>query len=272
MPQRAHIVDETGGLISASNPLDVLGQDFWLKVAEGAVPGYSCIHKYGMNPDIDSGSGFEALWNGGGAYTGFNATAAELVTVVSDNAADDSAGTGAQTITLHGLDGTGAEVSETVTMDGATPVDSVNSYWRLPRAKVVNVGSGGVNAGTITIAQKVTTANVFAAVPAGYGTTMIGCYTVPLAKTDRMIGWYATLTGRTAADVIVKLKKRAGAGKAWQVMEQISLRSAGTSSVLRTFTIPKDTLSALTDIFIEAESDTNNTVVSGGFLLIQKDD
>ena len=62
--------------------------DFYLSVARGDVQAIGAINKFGMNPDIDSGGGFEAIWNGGNDYTGHNATAAETLEIFSSSAAD----------------------------------------------------------------------------------------------------------------------------------------------------------------------------------------
>lgn len=63
-------------------------REWYVEVALGKIPNASYIHKYGRNPDIDIASGFEAIWNTGGAYTGFNATAAETLEVFSGSAND----------------------------------------------------------------------------------------------------------------------------------------------------------------------------------------
>ena len=75
--------------------------DFLTAVALGEVPGHSYVNKFGRNADVDSASGYEVVWDGGGtAYTGFNATALEAVEVLSSAAAD--AGTQLSTGTLTG--------------------------------------------------------------------------------------------------------------------------------------------------------------------------
>lgn len=233
-------------------------------VALGLIPGVKSIHKYGRNPDIDVISGFEAIWNGGGEYTGFNAVAAEIVTVVSSDAADDSAGTGARTIKLFGLDTNGFEQTEIVTLDGATPVDSVKEYLRLDRAKCMTAGSGGTNAGVITIRQKTTTANIFAVLPIGYGSTMIAAYTIPAGKVGLYDAWFSSFAGKTTADCNVRLNKRESGG-CWQVQEEHTLRSAGSSAFPREFKVPKDGLPALTDIYVSADTDANDTGLAAGF-------
>ncbi len=62
-------------------------RDWYFEVGEHNIPNIDYIHKFGRNPDIDTGS-FEAIWNGGGDYTGFNATAEETISVVSTDATD----------------------------------------------------------------------------------------------------------------------------------------------------------------------------------------
>lgn len=62
--------------------------DFYLEVKKGNVAGHSMVNKFGRNPDIDIASGFEAIWNGGGDYTGFDATAVEAIEVLSSSAND----------------------------------------------------------------------------------------------------------------------------------------------------------------------------------------
>lgn len=59
-----------------------------LEIARGHVNGFEIKHKYGRNSDIDLGGGFEAIWNGGGDYTGHNAIDAETLEVFSSSAND----------------------------------------------------------------------------------------------------------------------------------------------------------------------------------------
>lgn len=63
-------------------------KDFYLEVVKGNVPGHSIVHKYGKNPQIQNSASFESIWNGGGFYTGFNATGAETLEVFSSDATD----------------------------------------------------------------------------------------------------------------------------------------------------------------------------------------
>lgn len=153
-----------------------------LGVSMDLVDGYSIIHKFGINPDIDSGTLPEDIWSGGGPYTGFNPTSAEIVELFSDSADDTALGIGARTVQVFGLDENFLEISETVTMDGLTPVNTVNSYIRLNRIKVISSGSNIFNVGAITARQSVTTANIFAVMPIGGNQSQVAAYTVPANK------------------------------------------------------------------------------------------
>ena len=243
---------------------------FWLEVAKGDVAGHSAVHKFGRNPDIDTG-GFEAIWNGGASYTGFDATGAEIVEVFSSDVADDVAGTGALTLQVYGLDANYLEQNETVILTGATPVDTVNSYLRLDRMIVRSAGSGGQNAGTLTARQKVTTAVVFAVMPIGYNQTMIAAYTIPAAKTGYITSWYAALSKKVAAFSNVRLRVRPF-GEVFQVKEEVTVSSTGSSTLPRNYHIPKNDLAAKSDIYVEADSSANDNGVSAGFDLILVDD
>lgn len=61
---------------------------FLLDVARLKYDNYRIGTKFGRNPDIDTGSGPEDVWNGGGVYTGFNATANENLECFSSSASD----------------------------------------------------------------------------------------------------------------------------------------------------------------------------------------
>jgi len=246
-------------------------EPFCLQLSRGDIHKHSVVHKFGRNPDIDDASGFEVLWGGGASYTGFDATAAEIVTVVSSSTDDDDGGTGAETVEIFGLDANFEPQSEIITLNGTTSVDSVNSYIRLDRAIVRSAGSGGENAGSITIAQKVTTANVFAVIVAGLNKTSIAAYTIPAGHTGYLCNFSVsggTPTGGT--DTVTRLRARP-TGEVFQIKEELSLRGGGSSFAERNFKYPMK-LAAQTDVFLEVDTDTDNTSAAGTFeLVIVKD-
>lgn len=241
--------------------------NFGLNVQRGLIPGVSAIHKFGRNPDIDIASGFEDLWNGGGTYTGFNATVAETVEVFSSNANDTLLGTGARTLQLIGLDANLVEQEEIIELNGTTPVNSVNQYLRLDRAIVLTGGSGGVNDGTLTGRQNVTTANVFFQLPIGGNRTLIACYTVPFGKVGYITSGFAAIAKKKDAFCNVQALFRLPGG-VFQIAEWFTIGASGSGYVDRDFKIPLSGIPAGTDIKIAADTSQNGVGVAGGFQII----
>jgi hypothetical protein len=85
------------------------------------------------------------------------------------------------------------EQSEDITMNGTTNVTSVNSWKRVFFGEVLTAGTGGENAGIITVQHTTTTANVFVNIPIGDNRTQILAYTVPDGKTAYLVGFGASL-------------------------------------------------------------------------------
>jgi len=107
--------------------------------------------------------------------------------IVSASANDSAAGTGARTVKIYYVDQTGATAgTETVTMNGTTPVNLVTSTkCFIEKMEVVTVGSTGSNAGIITLKTGA----------AGAGTT-VGT----IGATDNTTLWahHYVVTGKTA--------------------------------------------------------------------------
>ena len=76
-------------------------------------------------------------------------TVAATASIVSTSGVDTLAGTGAQRVFVEGLDANWNLVSETVDLNGTTPVVTTNSYIRLLQFRTVQAGSGGQNAGVL---------------------------------------------------------------------------------------------------------------------------
>jgi hypothetical protein len=159
--------------------------DHELDIVKGVLRGHAMVNKAGRNTDVDSGSTPEDIWDGGGVYTGFPLGAAEKVTIVSSSVLDAAAGTGARTVTIYGLDALGALQSEVLTLNGTTPVDSANTYTRIYSQQVTTSGSTNTafNAGTLTVAHKVTTENIFSVMPIGQNQSALCVYTIPAGCT-----------------------------------------------------------------------------------------
>ena len=123
--------------------------DFLLEVAKGSIPGHIAVPVGAQTPFATNAS-FLDIWD-------FNtdlvyATSAESLEIVSDNANDSSAGTGAQEITVEGLN-SDFELADPVVVatDGLTPVSVPGTYMRTSSLAVSDAGSTGGNEGNITL-------------------------------------------------------------------------------------------------------------------------
>lgn len=175
--------------VSSSNPLPILTRDFLMNVGFGLVPGggYTRVAALGNNPDIDTATIPEDIWTGGGVYPWM--TAATALEIVSSSANDAAAGTGARTVVINGLDIDYVVVTQTITLNGITPVAVPTNLFRINSALITSAGSGKVNAGDLTI-RDAGAGTTRAIIPLGYGITRQSIYTVPAGSTLQVISQF----------------------------------------------------------------------------------
>jgi hypothetical protein len=158
-------------------------EPFELQVSRGQISFHYPLHKFGFNPDVDDA--LETVWAEGGLYSYLSA--ATVLKVSSSSTADTSAGTGARTVQLYGLDADYNEINETVTLNGQTAVNTTNSFLRINRMVVRTAGTGGTNAGVIYAGTGTVTtgvpANKYATVAIGDGQSLMALWTVPAGFT-----------------------------------------------------------------------------------------
>jgi hypothetical protein len=129
------------------------------------------------------------IWGGGGEI---NWPAAEgVITVVSTSANDDGApvGTGARTIVITGLDGDYEVITETVTLNGTTGVDTTDSFLRVNLVTVATSGALEENEGAIT--GGIGGEEVFR-ILAGRNATNRAVYTIPEGCAGYVTSYYAS--------------------------------------------------------------------------------
>lgn len=204
------------------------------RVAAGLIPGCSLANIRGYNAAISNSA--ETVWAPGSTYA--TLTSGVAMEAVSSDAADAAAGTGARTIVVSGVTGAGAAFSETVTLNGATPVALTNtSVVGINRVYVATAGSGLVNAGSVDV-RVVSGAAVKArisadAVATGQSTGFI--YTLPSTAYGllKSISWSATgVTG----DVTVYLISRNSVGvERVEAVSKSSLYVTGFNGAMNTF-------------------------------------
>lgn len=236
-------------------------RNYALDTARGLVPGQSAVSKFGRNPDIDVGT--EDIWSQGGTWVA--PTAARVHAIVSTSVNDTAAGTGARTLTVNGLNGSYVDTTETVTLNGTTPVNTVNSFVIIHRMVVVTVGSGTVNAGIIT-ATAATDATVSSGIIIGKGQTQFCLYMIPAGYTAYLTRFGGSMNGGANANCDLELFAKPFGG-AWNLKGTITLGETGSNIGSREYNVPV-AYSAQTLLKVSATCDTNNTNVVGNFDLV----
>lgn len=162
-------------------------EPFGLQVSRGQIAWHEAVTVWGYNPDIDTT--LETVWADGGTIV-FPA-AAGTMNVSSTSASDASAGTGARSIVIYGLDGSHNRIEEAVTLDGQTTVTTTKQFLHINYISVATVGSGKENAGTIYVGSGVNTsgvpATVYGAVYTGLNASTTACYTIPAGYTGYVV-------------------------------------------------------------------------------------
>lgn len=162
-------------------------EPFGLQVSRNQIQGHTPIIVFGYNADIDTSE--ESVWPDGGTIP--HPTVASVLKISSTSADDTAAGTGARTVLISGVDGDFNTVSETVTLNGQTAVNTTNSYLYVNQLYVVTVGSGGANAGTINVGTGTVTAGVPAVlydlIAIGFNQRTTAHYCVPAGYTGYMV-------------------------------------------------------------------------------------
>lgn len=165
--------------ITASN---VFLSDYDRRVVNGmyAPKKWSIAYKFGENDSTGTS------WEDTAPFAWTPLTSADTLDISSNNTNDTSAGTGARTIKIIGLDGNYNEIEEIVTMNGTTTVTTTKSFIVVHRAYTITSGSNETNIGTITITDTTSattqgiispdqhsTIQAFSIVPAGYHAVLL---------------------------------------------------------------------------------------------------
>ena len=176
----------------------------WEKAVYGSVPGMAYFRMRGYNGAITTT--FEPLTPQSGAYT-LRTAAMSTPYVASADANDTSAGTGARTVQVRGVDTSFVAFAETLSMNGQTSVNLVTAaVLMINSIEVLTAGSGGSNAGIIRVGTGTNTAGVPAVVeahvPIGLNITTAAMYCTAAGVTMLMRNLVMDSYGVTAAQTV----------------------------------------------------------------------
>jgi hypothetical protein len=235
----------------------VTSQNYLDMIAAGSIPDHFSLHKFGYNGAI--GTSEEIIWTAGNGYSYLSA--GETLQVSSGSTLDTSAGTGARTVTLEGLDDNYDALSTTVTMNGTASVETVGAtFLRIFRAYVATAGSGEVNDGLISIKDNADTVTL-AQIAADKGQSQMALWTVPADHELFVTQINASESANKKVRVRLFSCDRSVANQSWRLKEEMVVNLSDTS---RRFEVPLK-FTEKTDIEMRGEATTTGGDVNAGF-------
>lgn len=151
------------------------------------------------------GTSKRVIWNESTDYV--FPTSALNMSVVSTSDEDKPANSGGHTVLIQGLDINYDIISETVTLNGLTPVATVNNYFRINNVYIATAGSNGYGVGKITVSNGGT---VYSSIKGESNRCFNGFFTVPNGK-DLYLK-QINYTCQIAAEIEVEIWVRSAGG------------------------------------------------------------
>lgn len=201
--------------------------DPFFEISKGNIDGHERLTVRGVNPDVDTGAA-ENIWDLGGIFV--YPTAGEQLELSSSDAADTSAGTGAQQVELTYLDDAYIKQTETITMNGVSIVTTVaTDIFRPIGLRVIAVGSGSENAGIITMTVVSAGADRIG-ILIGENLSQHGFYTVPAGKTAFVVSAYTTI--EKGKDMVIELLATIGEAGIFYGIVPVQVYQSSTQLVI----------------------------------------
>jgi hypothetical protein len=230
------------------------------------------LTKFGSNLDVDNvAETLGAL--GDDPETRFTLDA-ETLSIVSSDAADDSAGTGARLLLLQCINSDGLQVDVVVVMDGTTPVVTTQTCKFLNRALVFSAGTGLRNAGSIMITQSTSGVDL-AVIPANRSVTQQLEYYVPSDRRcfiDRLVlTGRKTTSGSARIDANIRIYSNF-VQVVYDIRDYLLAVSATDSDVIEREDFKAEQLAPNEIFVVELTSSANNSAVTGSLDLTCKID
>lgn len=223
-------------------------EPFDLQVARGQITAHSTVNIYGYQANV--ATSFIPIWELATTYT--YPVAASIMHVT---------GTGSDTakILVSGLDANYTAISETVTLNGTTPVNTTNSYFRINNMLVTS----GNPAAEVTL-KDLTNTTTYARINSGVGRTQAAIYTVPAGYTYYLsrVNLYTSLNGNDYCTYLNKTISPTG-------VVQLTQQAAFPSTYEARRVMPRPFLEK-TDIQLQCKIQTGTgsvTVAQEGYLI-----
>lgn len=225
-----------------------------IDIAKGIVEGRTAVRHFGHN--LACGSSEETIWGLSSLYV-YLTSAEKLKVSSSVPGTDIPASTGAWTVLIHGLDASYRIITETITLENPGPVTTIASFLRVCDAQVMTAGTGGENAGNISI-NNAANDNTLGYIPAGENESHMAFCTVPAGQRFIML---ARQGGELAAKVSHILFYIREYGSVWQLKRDIIVKDSHFYvRMAMPWNIPEKA-----DLEVRATAVAGEGIVFGGF-------
>lgn len=235
------------------------------EVSRGNLPGHFRVNKAGYNSDIDTLSQPEDMWDVGGIQ--IPPTVARIHNIKSGSILDTSAGTGARTIIIQGLDASYNYITETVSLNGILNVPTLNAYIMIDYMFVATAGTLSTAQGIINATAQ-TDNTITAQINLGNNQTHAAIYQIRDGHKGYLNRMNCSMSQATAGSSSVIYLMTKTLNGVWLVRRVIYLNNSGNSHQSTKF-FPPIEFQAKTLIKLQIFSvSNNNTSVEGGFDLV----
>lgn len=151
------------------------------------------LRAFATRTNVSTAVNGDDIWTGTATTLPIPPDVGEQMQVVSTSASDTSDGTGARQVELHYIDANGNQQSETIIMNGITPVLTAATNIRfVQELHVVSAGTNLLAVGTITISKAGAPATVYTQISPGTNASLNTARMVPVNKVLLITGFNAT--------------------------------------------------------------------------------
>jgi hypothetical protein len=250
----------------------LITEDFLLQVARGNIEGAYLVHKFGANDNV--ATSLSPIASSGNYQT---PTTAQSLEILSSNANDNNAGTGARKVKIIGLNSSGNEVSVSVSLNGLTAVAVPQTFLRVYRMFVEESGTYATQttpsqAGVITLRASgggVTWADIENIRGFGASQTEIAAYSIPKGFSCYLLSKTFSVNSIKKASVFFfqrqNITNTVAPYSAMRLVQK-HIGVTGVQQILSRGTINK--FPELTDIGLMASTDLGTAEVSAEFELL----
>ncbi len=225
-----------------------------IDIAKGIVEGRVAASGHGHN--LAAAAGEETIWTASTLYSYL--TSAEQLKVSSSVAATDvSASTGAWTILIEGLNANYRPISETVTLLNPGPVTTILSFLRVFHAHVMTAGTGGKNAGIISVKNNAN-AITLGHIAVGENESHMAIYTVPVGLRYILLEWCGGELAAKESHILLYIREYEAL---WQLKEEVVLKD---NNFIFPQTMPL-IVSERSDIELRCTASGGAGIIFGGF-------